>query len=486
MARPSPHSWSLYAEHHESRDQLYSAILASGAVSGAGGVCLDTAMLGDAGRRLAAVGVSRLLVLPDWDVDDGSFVLIEDPDPDVVPLGPCLVPSGAAGIDLVKDALWLSGPARSEPPIEDLRVLYQWMRSIIQTPGSHLDRRRGPLELLRQFGLEMVVVLSPCSRGLRATWASSAESGDMVFEGLARLLVSSDDDDLQRLVLDQLAARSPAGPWQVVQSSLGPLLLAVTPFPPLPAGLGLVADFMEFLGRHVTTEHDSESTTVLQERARLAAMIHDSVTQQVTNVATQLQLLEVASYDPDQFRSTLRAAHTQVAESLEELRRSIYELMPSGDHTGGLVHGLSRFVQDYAAQWDLEIRFAISGEPREIDPAQSALLFSFVQECLTNVRRHARATMAKVELIFDEVGPSVRVSDDGVGFDPETGRDTPRAHHFGIHLMEARARLLGARTTVRSRPGEGSSLDLQLPGPPAPRGEEYDLRPPGRPPGPPD
>ena len=96
-------------------------------------------------------------------------------------------------------------------------------------------------------------------------------------------------------------------------------------------------------------------------------------------------------------------------------------------------------------------------------PARAELqLLRIVQEALSNVRKHAAAESASVRLRIDGDRLTVEVADDGKGFDPEqpVRSGWPR---FGFQTMEERAKAIGGRFEIRSRPGAGTTVGVSVP-----------------------
>ena len=93
-------------------------------------------------------------------------------------------------------------------------------------------------------------------------------------------------------------------------------------------------------------------------------------------------------------------------------------------------------------------------------------LYRIVQEALTNIRRHAGATRVRVLLVATHPSLILRVEDDGTGFDP-SARPTEDGEHarMGLLSMRERARLLGGTFGLRSRPGGGTRIKVEIPVP---------------------
>lgn len=206
----------------------------------------------------------------------------------------------------------------------------------------------------------------------------------------------------------------------------------------------------------------TRNNALLRERARIASVIHEGITQVLTNVAVQMEVLDKLLEQPEAARPLLVRNREAVLEALDSLRGAILELTPNAPEWTELAGGLERFVSDFAAQWGLDVSFTVDGEPRDVDPEMVALVFGFVQEALSNVRKHAGTPSAAVVLSFRDGALSVEVADEGQGFDPAARTEGFREHQ-GLSLTRSRARLMGARVDVESAPSSGARLVLSAP-----------------------
>jgi two-component system, NarL family, sensor histidine kinase DevS len=193
------------------------------------------------------------------------------------------------------------------------------------------------------------------------------------------------------------------------------------------------------------------------ERRRLARELHDETGQALTSILLGLRGVEEADGEAE-----LRAAVTEVRDlvrsTLQDVRQLAVELRPKALDDFGLVAALERLTQSFGEQTGIAVEFQPAlGErlPAEIETA----LYRIVQESLTNIVKHARAT--SVSIVLTRQGDKVMaiVEDDGVGFEP--GR--PRAGGLGLVGMRERVSLLGGRLAVESRPGAGTTFVAEVP-----------------------
>lgn len=202
---------------------------------------------------------------------------------------------------------------------------------------------------------------------------------------------------------------------------------------------------------------------MLLERARIAGVIHEGITQVLTNVAVQMEVFDQVIEEPDAARKMLRSLRAAVLEALDDLRGAILELTPNAPEWTDLASGLGRFAADFAAQWGLDISFELSGEPRDVSPDTVGLVFAFAQEALSNVRKHSEAMGARVILSFEERRVVVQVVDDGKGFERSSGPPDGFRKHQGLQILATRVRLEDARMNVESSPGTGTKVTLEVP-----------------------
>ena len=461
VARPAPTDWSMAASHPEPRDSLYRRLLLERGDEGLGTV--DTSLLGDVGRRIRASGVQRLLIVPG--LEAGSVVIAENP-------------SGPLDDEMVTPALGalagglLSPVARpgrmpstgSRPPdAADLELVGMWMDAVAARPPQPLVSRAGAEALVEVSPAEVVVFLWPDDDSVVACW--SGAGGGRREEDVPLAWPLPDDYEPVAEVLDDLTARPPTAPWRIVTAERGTLAVAITPPPTAPRAIAALVDFLAFDLERGRTTREGRQRSLLEERVRIAGLIHDGVTQQVSNVVIQLQLLELAaqSQDPQRLADTLRSAREATAGALEELRSSLYELAPRLSHMEDLVPSLRQWCQDYAAQWGIGVSVeALDDDDQYLDTETGMLAYAVVQECLTNVRKHADATEVIVRVDFAPGELTLAIADDGVGF-PEDPPPSAAGKRMGLRILRHRIRTAGGRMEVTSRPDEGSEVVVHLP-----------------------
>jgi two-component system NarL family sensor kinase len=195
-----------------------------------------------------------------------------------------------------------------------------------------------------------------------------------------------------------------------------------------------------------------------EERARIAREIHDTLAQGLTAIALQIEgALNVLERDPQRARQRLERALATSRNSLEEARQSVLNLR-TPPLAKPLPEALSSLARSFTADTGIRVRMRTGGRV-ELPLSAEAELFRIAQEALANVRSHAEAREVKIELRGRDGTVQLSIQDDGRGFNP---RRATEGHH-GILGMKERARLLGGRLRIESRPSSGTRVVAVLP-----------------------
>jgi two-component system sensor histidine kinase UhpB len=200
------------------------------------------------------------------------------------------------------------------------------------------------------------------------------------------------------------------------------------------------------------------------ERQRLARDLHDLVGQNLNALGINLNLVQAHMPEamPELARSRLDDSLALVQETTTSIRRVMDDLRPPMLDDFGLVATLHWYGARFASRTGVAV--TVQGEepmPRLAAPVENAL-FRVVQEGLTNVAKHARATQVTVTVATDNGAVHLFVADDGVGFEP-TQVATPNRHGgWGLITMAERAEAVGGRFRVESQPQQGTRIIVEI------------------------
>jgi signal transduction histidine kinase len=198
---------------------------------------------------------------------------------------------------------------------------------------------------------------------------------------------------------------------------------------------------------------------VLDERARMAREIHDTLAQGLTGIVTQLQAADHAAGDPAAWRRHHAAATALARESLTEARRSVNELRPEPLETGRLADAVAEVAGKWSARHGVPAGVTVTGEARTLRPEAEVALLRTAQEALANVAKHApAATRVGLTLSYMDRQVALDVRDDGGGFDPAAG-----SGGFGLVAMRQRIEALSGTLQIESEVGGGTGISACLP-----------------------
>jgi two-component system, NarL family, sensor histidine kinase UhpB len=195
-----------------------------------------------------------------------------------------------------------------------------------------------------------------------------------------------------------------------------------------------------------------------EERRRIARELHDGIGQTLTAVAMQAE--RAAHSAPDAREAALLEVPEAVRRSIDDVRRIARELRPEALDDLGLTNALLTLCRRMAHHSGIRIQPDLDrsrGMP-DLPPETELVIYRVAQEAITNAVRHAEATQITVALRAADGRVVLRVRDDGRGIDLPLPEDTA-----GISGMRERALLVGARLSIRSDPGAGTEVRLDLP-----------------------
>lgn len=196
-----------------------------------------------------------------------------------------------------------------------------------------------------------------------------------------------------------------------------------------------------------------------EERHHIARELHDELGQRLIALKMELSSLrgDLTSHDADQRIATMLE---MASNTLAALRRIAANLRPLMLDDLGLSEAIESLARDVAAHTGIEVTTQIGVDDSTLAPGVDIALYRVVQEALTNVGRHARATDARIELRQDGGELVLTVHDNGRGFPEHSPRHDGR---YGLLGIRERAFMLGGRLDVDNPPGGGGRITVRLP-----------------------
>jgi signal transduction histidine kinase len=354
-------------------------------------------------------------------------------------------------------------PVPLEPEETDLSAMHsEW----VTLDADFLGSRTGPVEGILQFrgGSRFFEALQPVKSyepgGL-------PNVGDRVrLTGICELTTSH---ALPRLIwVDGFRIHLPAdggmeilrrAPWWTTRRLLGALGLMSG-----VAAIGVLATWM--LRRQVNHQmgvisDKLRAEAVGEERDRMARELHDTLEQQLSGVALQLDGLDAAvKQNPAAASASLTLARRMLRYTRLEARRSVWDLRSKVLEKDGLAAAL-RAIGESGGQSAAEVGVEVIGEERQLPAGVDFHLLRIAQEATTNAVKHGSARSVRISLEYLPGKTALTIRDDGCGFDA-AGTRLSDGPHFGILGMRERAGKIGADLVITSAPEEGCTVSVTV------------------------
>ncbi len=199
---------------------------------------------------------------------------------------------------------------------------------------------------------------------------------------------------------------------------------------------------------------------VLEERNRIASECHDTLMAGFAAVSWQLEAtagtLHADAAEDQGTAASLDLARSMVSHCQAEARRIIWDLRNNDRITNKLSQALADAIDAFRLRGDVETTLAVQGDEVALSPTAVHHLTCIGQEAISNAIRHAKPSQILVQLRFESDRLCLLVRDDGSGFAAAEGRE--KEGHFGIPVMEERARKLGGHLQLSSSANRGTEV----------------------------
>lgn len=200
-----------------------------------------------------------------------------------------------------------------------------------------------------------------------------------------------------------------------------------------------------------------------QEMRRISRELHDELAQTLATLRIETDRLRDATagaLDSAATEARLTAMRALLDDAVASTRRIASDLRPLVLDDLGLVAAVQWLAQTFMQRTSVSCELTLDPPDIELDEPYATATFRILQESLTNVARHARASHVDVSLARQHDCVVLRVSDDGVGFDPALPR---KSGSFGLAGLRERAYLVDGELIVHSSPGHGTTIEVRIP-----------------------
>ena len=201
----------------------------------------------------------------------------------------------------------------------------------------------------------------------------------------------------------------------------------------------------------------------LEEQGRLARELHDHLAQSLgfLNIKASLTDDLLTNQKLEEAHESLLELKRVTKSVYMDVREGIFNLRTTASTVVGFFPTLRAYLKEYSEHYGLEVRIEADVDPEiELSPEVANQLMRIIQEALTNVRKHAQATIAWVRCQLNKETIIIRVEDNGEGF---TFTNKGENQHYGLQIMKERAESVGGTVQIESQPGKGTCVIIEAP-----------------------
>jgi ligand-binding sensor domain-containing protein/signal transduction histidine kinase len=207
----------------------------------------------------------------------------------------------------------------------------------------------------------------------------------------------------------------------------------------------------------------SRFAAVLKERNRLAREMHDTLIQGCAGVSALLEAhSSLDESEPSAKEDLLSCVRTQLRTTIHEAREAVWDLRHADGSATAIGPVLGNMALQVSREFGVPVEYQVSGKPFDLDQSTAHELLMVVREALHNAIRHGQPGSVRVMIDFGRYEFTVRVRDNGRGFDPESV-STASNGHYGLVGMRERMKRIGGTLALKSESGAGTELTLHIP-----------------------
>ena len=215
----------------------------------------------------------------------------------------------------------------------------------------------------------------------------------------------------------------------------------------------------ELLHRVISVQED--------ERKRIARELHDETSQSLTALMVGLDTVHMAlAHDVEKANAHLRNCNSIAESLLKNIHRLIADLRPTLLDDLGLLAAMAWYGEQRLKPLGITLHMDDNALKARLPAAVETALFRIVQEAMTNIVRHAKATDVRVQLTRQDGCVILQIADNGQGFEPQMLElFDPHGKGLGLRGMQERASILGGEFQMQTAPGRGTIITLRIPVP---------------------
>jgi signal transduction histidine kinase len=196
------------------------------------------------------------------------------------------------------------------------------------------------------------------------------------------------------------------------------------------------------------------------ERKRIAHELHDELAQLLASSRMELSLLQHDLKPASTTYARFDSVDRMIGSSIVSLRKLATDLRPSALDEGGLYYALRSLLKTFSENTRIEFHLITNEADLAMDESRSTTIFRLVEECLSNIDRHAQARKVVIQIHRSGNSLEIRVQDDGKGIRQE---EMHKRKAFGLMDMRERVRKMKGKIDIKGCPGKGTRIAVSLP-----------------------
>lgn len=199
----------------------------------------------------------------------------------------------------------------------------------------------------------------------------------------------------------------------------------------------------------------AKEAAALEERQRLARDMHDVISQTLFSATIKAEALPylLESESPEILKENLQELHRLTRGALAEMRTMLMELRPNTIVNTDFGNLLTQMVEGLAGRTTAKIELSANGVGLMPPEVQTAF-FRIAQESINNILKHSKANHISIQYVNRKEDVTLSIKDNGCGFDPSK----VSSERMGLRIMGERADSVGAKLTIASQPGKGTTI----------------------------
>jgi len=202
-----------------------------------------------------------------------------------------------------------------------------------------------------------------------------------------------------------------------------------------------------------------------QERQRISREIHDGPAQIMANVVLKAELCDrLIDMDLNKAKNELSLLKDIVRDSLKDIRKIIYDLMPMSLDDLGLIPTIERLIINFKDETNINVDFSYDKKNEIKESIIQLTIFRIVQEGLNNIKKHSKANNVIIILNIGIEKIYLKIKDDGIGFNVNEKIDSlDNKLGFGLYNIRERVDLLKGKIDIESELNKGTKIDVVIP-----------------------